>query len=51
MFFFHGQYFSGLVDSEANALYDDPEDSFAAVTGIESSIDKGLICEEEEEDG
>ncbi|MEK0324860.1 MAG: hypothetical protein QQN63_04070 [Nitrosopumilus sp.] len=28
MFYWHDRWFSGLVDVEVNALYDDPEDSF-----------------------
>ncbi len=43
MFYWRGRYFSGLIDAEANALYDDPADSFAAAVGIESSLAKGLI--------
>jgi len=35
MFFWRGQYFHGLMDVERNALYDDPDDSFAAVVGFE----------------
>jgi hypothetical protein len=44
MFYFRGTSFSGLVDEDAGALYDDPEDSFAARVGMVSSIDKGLIA-------
>jgi hypothetical protein len=29
---------------KANALYDDPENSFAAVVGVPSSIEKRLIA-------
>jgi len=43
MFAWRGQSFHGLVDVEKNALYDDPEDSFAAVLGIDSSLHQGLI--------
>lgn len=43
MFYWRGRNFSGLVDVNKNALYDDPEDSFAAVTGMISSLDQGLI--------
>lgn len=42
MFHWRGRYFSGLVSGN-KALYDDPEDSFCAYLGIESSLDKGLI--------
>ena len=43
-FYWRGQYFCGLVDVKANALYDDPEDSFAATLGVPSSIEKRLIA-------
>lgn len=43
MFYFRGVTFHGLVDEENNAFYDDPDDSFAAHTGIKSSLEKGLI--------
>jgi hypothetical protein len=43
-FYWRGQYFSGLIDVKANALYDDPENSFAAVVGVPSSIEKRLIA-------
>lgn len=31
MFFWHDQYFSGLVCEHCNALFDNPEDSFLTV--------------------
>lgn len=43
MFAWRGQSFHGLVDFDANTLYDDPEDSFAAAAGIASSLHIGLI--------
>ena len=56
MFFWRGRYFSGLVSGcgmepvkggekviSGGALYDDPEDSFAAHVWIKSSLDEGLI--------
>ncbi len=44
MFFLQqGRYFSGLVSQNEDALYDDPDDSFAAAVGMKSSLDKGLI--------
>ncbi len=46
MFYFRGQSFTGLVQPETNALYDDPEDSFAEVVGIKSSISSGLIVKQ-----
>ncbi len=53
MFHWRGRFFSGLVDEEVKALYDNPEDSFAAHIGIESAPGEGLIEEisisEEEE--
>lgn len=42
-FYYRDRYFTGLVDTANNALYDDPEDSFADHVGIESSLDSGLI--------
>jgi len=41
-FWYRGQRFHGLVID--NALYDDPDDSFAAAAGIKSSLDEGLIA-------
>ena len=43
MFYFRGDYFPGLVDVHANALHDDPENSFADAVSIPSSLDQGLI--------
>ncbi len=43
MFYWRGIWFHGLVDEKNNALYDDPDDSFADHVGIETSISKGLI--------
>ena len=43
MFYWRGRAFSGLIDQAGNALYDNPEDSFADHVGIESSIAMGLI--------
>lgn len=43
MFFWRGRYFTGLVDVAANALYDDPEDSFADHVGMPGSLEQGLI--------
>ena len=40
-FYLNGRTFHGLIVD--NNLYDDPNDSFAKVTGIQSSLDKGLI--------
>ena len=45
MFHWRGTFFSVLVDIESNALYDDPEDSFAECVGITSSLNKSLIEE------
>ena len=42
-FFYKDRYFPGLVDVAENALYDDPEDSFAKYAGIPSSMEEGLI--------
>jgi hypothetical protein len=42
MFRFGSKSFSGLVDVKETALYDDPEDSFAAYIGVPSSLDMGL---------
>jgi len=44
-FYWRGRFFSGLVDVKNNALYNDPEDSFAEHLGIESldSLKSGLI--------
>jgi hypothetical protein len=47
MFYFRGVSFHGLVDEKANALYDDPDDSFAAAGGIQSSLELGLISQTE----
>ncbi len=43
MFAWRGRFFSGLVDVEHNALYNDPEDSFEDHVGISES--KELIEE------
>ena len=45
MFFWRGSYFTGLVDEEANALYDNPEDSFAEHVGTEDLQNNDLIEE------
>lgn len=46
MFFWRGRYFSGLVDVEANSLYDNPEDSFAQHVGLDLSVVSGQIREQ-----
>lgn len=43
-FYLRGRWFHGLVDVQANTLYDDPSDSFAEHTGISSSLEQGLIA-------
>jgi hypothetical protein len=42
-FHYRGRDFHGLVDLVSNALYDDPDDSFADHVGLDSSLKKGLI--------
>ena len=34
MFYWRGLWFSGLVDTETNALYDNPDDSFLKHVGV-----------------
>lgn len=43
MFYWQGESFPGLVDEEANALYDHPGDSFNERVGIPTALDQGLI--------
>lgn len=42
-FHFRGVSFPGLVDVEANALYDHPSDSFAEHVGLPTALEQGLI--------
>jgi len=46
MFNWRGKSFSGLVDEDRNALYDNPEDSFADHVGIQNALKQGLIEED-----
>ncbi len=44
-FSFRGMRFSGLVDPETEALYDNPNDSLARYLKMPDALDKGLIQE------
>lgn len=43
MFYWRDRWFSGLVDVEVNALYDDPEDSFMNHVNATATHDTSLI--------